>query len=354
MPPRVEGQLSEALIKGSEDGILGVDRSGSVRIFNDAIGEIFSISPDEAIGKNVWDVLPKCEFSRALLAQIKDSNPEPVQRLMLFPNERMFSVKMMAVRSDRGRNLGAYASLRDVSGMQKIERSLDDVFTSLTREISVPLTTIKGFVETLLEGAYLDAQVTRKFLQIINGEANNLVRLVMSLDSVVKDKDSQPIMSRFRLENLVQECIATFDPVAANKKVSFKVSISDDLPWIIADPRLLRQVFVNILDNAVRFTGVKGGGLVDISINADIKNREFIVTVKDNGVGISENDLPHIFERFFRSSGSETTNLGGAGLGLSVAEGIIKAHHGRISVDSCQGEGSTFTVVLPVRCGEPN
>ncbi len=352
MPPRVEGQLSEALIKGSEDGILGVDRSGSVRIFNDAIGEIFSISPGEAIGKNVWDILPKCEFSRALLSQIKDSNPEPIQRLMLFPNERMFSVKMMAVRSDRGRNLGAYASLRDVSGMQKIERSLDDVFTSLTREISVPLTTIKGFVETLLEGAYLDAQVTRKFLQIINGEANNLVRLVMSLDSVVKDKDSQPIMSRFRLENLIQECIATFDPVAANKKVAFKLAISDDLPWITADPRLLRQVFVNILDNAVRFTGVKGGGLVEINI--DIKDRQFIVTVRDNGVGISEADLPHIFERFFRGSGSENANLGGSGLGLSVAEGIVKAHHGHISVSSCKGEGSTFTVILPVRCGEPN
>ncbi len=350
MPPRVEGQLSEALIKGLEDGILGIDRSGLVRIFNGAMGEIFSISPDEAIGKNVWDILPKCEFSRALLSQIKDSNPEPVQRLMLFPNERMFSVKMMAVRSDRGRNLGAYASLRDVSGVQKIERSLDDVFTSLTREISVPLTTIKGFVETLLEGAYLDAQVTRKFLQIINGEANNLVRLVMSLDSVVKDKDSRPIMSRFRLENLVQECMATFEPVAANKRVSFDIHISDDLPWIIADPRLIRQVFVNILDNAVRFTGVKGGGQVDIDI--DIKNREFIVTIKDNGVGIAEADLPHIFERFFRGSDSENANLGGSGLGLSVAEGIVKAHNGRISVDSCQGEGSTFTVVLPVRCGE--
>ena len=352
MPPRVEGQLSEALIQGSEDGILGVDRSGVIRIFNGTMGKIFSISPNEAIGKNVWDILPKCEFSRALLSQIKDSNPESIQRLMLFPNEHMFSVKLMAVRSDRGRNLGAYASLRDVSGMRKIERSLDDVFTSLTREISVPLTTIKGFVETLLEGAYLDAQITRKFLQIINGEANNLVRLVMSLDSVVKDKDSQPIMSRFRLEDLIQECIATFEPVAANKKVTFKLSISDDLPWISADPRLLRQVFVNILDNAVRFTGVRGGGQVDINI--DVKNRQFIVTVKDNGVGISPADLPHIFERFFRGSGSETANLGGAGLGLSVAEGIVKAHHGNISVSSSKGEGSTFTVVVPVRCHEPN
>lgn len=350
MPPRVEGQLSEALIKGAEDGILGVDRSGCVRIFNDVAGRIFSVNPDEAIGKNIWDVLPKCEFSRAMFSQIKESNPEPIQRLMLFPNERMFSVKMMAVRSDRGRNLGAYATLRDVSGMQKIERSLDDVFTSLTREISVPLTTIKGFVETLLEGAYLDAQVTRKFLQIINGEANNLVRLVMSLDSVVKDKDSQPIMSRFRLENLIQECVSTFDPVAANKKVSFNINISDDLPWITADPRLLRQVFVNILDNAVRFTGVKGGGSVDINI--DIRNREFIVTIKDHGIGIAENDLPHIFERFFRGSNCEASNLGGSGLGLSVAEEIVKTHNGHIDVVSQQGEGSIFTVVLPVRCGE--
>ncbi|MGM9999360.1 MAG: ATP-binding protein [Candidatus Bruticola sp.] len=347
MPPRVEGQLSEALIQESEDGILGIDRTGCVRIFNGAAGRIFGVKPCEAVGLNVWDVLPKCEFSKALLSQIKESDPEPLQRLMLFPNERMFSVKMMAVRSARGRNLGAYASLHDVSGMQKIERGLDDVFTSLTREISIPLTTIKGFVETLLDGAYLDTQITRKFLQIINGEANNLVRLVMSLDSVTKDREIKPTMSRFRLEELVQECISAFEPIAAGKNISLICHIANDLPWITADPRLLRQVFINILDNGVRFTGVKGGGRIEVDLS--MRGREFVVSIKDNGVGIEADDLEHIFERFYRGKNSASANLGGAGLGLSAAESIVKSHNGTISASGTPGEGSLFTIVLPVR-----
>ncbi|MGM9992067.1 MAG: ATP-binding protein [Candidatus Bruticola sp.] len=350
MPPRVEGQLSEALIQESEDGILGIDRVGCVRILNETAGRIFAIKPCEAIGLNVWDVLPKCEFSKALLSQIKESNPEPLQRLMLFPNERMFSVKMMAVRSARGRNLGAYASLRDVSGMQKIERGLDDVFTSLTREISIPLTTIKGFVETLLDGAYLDTQITRKFLQIINGEANNLVRLVMSLDSVTKEREIKPSMSCFRLEELIRECVATFEPIAASKHVTLTYRIADDLPWITADARLLRQVFINVLDNSVRFTGIKGGGSVEVDLS--VQGREFIISIKDNGIGIETADLEHIFERFYRGRNSASANLGGAGLGLSAAESIIKSHGGTISASSIPGEGSVFTITLPVRLGE--
>ena len=349
MPPRVDGQLSEALISSSEDGILGVDRHGVVRIFNAQAGAIFGLDPQKAVGENVWEILPKCEFSRALIGQIKNSDPEPIQRLMLFPQERLYAVKISAVRSDRGRNLGAFATMRDVTGVRQVERSLDDIFSSLSREISIPLTTIKGFVETLLEGAYRDSQVTRQFLQIINGEANNLVRLVMSLDAAVHANQGElaPQKDRFRLEELLLSCIATFAPVAESKRVKIEFYAAPELPWITGDERLLRQVFVNLLDNAVRFVGVKGGGEVKVEVHA--QGREFWVTVKDNGIGIAPQDLPHIFERFYRGHSPQMTCLGGSGLGLAVAENIIKAHHGRIAVESAPEAGATFTVILPTR-----
>ena len=112
MPPRVEGQLSDALIAGFEDGVIGVDRVGGIRIFNKAAAGIFSLDPREVLGRSIWDALPKSEFSRTFIAQVKDSDPQPVQRLMLFPPDRMYAVRMQAVRSEHGRNLGAYAVLR--------------------------------------------------------------------------------------------------------------------------------------------------------------------------------------------------------------------------------------------------
>ena len=348
MPPRVEGQLSEALISSLEEGVVGADRTGSIRIFNAAAGSVFSLNSREVIGKNAWEVLPKCEFTRAFISQIKDNNPEPVKRLMLFPDHRMFAVKIQAVRSDRGRNLGAYAVMRDMSGVQKIERGFDEIFNSLTREISGPLTTIKGFVETLLEGAYLNNQVTHRFLQIINGEANNLVRLVMSLDSVIHlDKEAVPVKERFRLEELLSSCISMFEPVAAGKGIVIERDFSADLPWISGDEKLLRKVFMNLIDNAVRYVSVKGKGRVTVSLK--IKERIFEVSIRDNGVGIAENDLPHIFERFYRGHMPEAEQLGGSGLGLSVAESIVTAHGGSITAANAEGGGAVFTVKLPVR-----
>ena len=348
MPPRVEGQLSDALIAALEDGVIGCDRNGCIRIFNGAACSIFSVKENEVLGELCWNVLPGGEFARALVSQIKDSDPEPVQRLMLFPDQRMFAVKMYAVRSERGRNLGAYAVLRDMSGVKRIERSLDDVFNSLTQELANPLTTIKGFVETLLEGAYLDTEVTRRFLQIINGEANNLVRLVMSLDSVVHvENDAQPVKARFRLEALLERCVDLFVPVASSKRVEITCDFADNLPWIVADEKLLHRAFLNLMDNAVRYVSVKGGGKVALRVFK--QDRNLVTEIKDDGIGITAEDMPHIFERFYRGHSAEVVNLGGAGLGLTVAQSVVQAHKGVIKVESEPGKGSVFTVVLPIR-----
>lgn len=357
MPPRVEGQLSDAIISSSEDGVIGVDRTGAIRMFNAAAAKIFGVVPEAVLGRIVWDVLPPGEFSRDFIAQIKENEPDPVQKVMLLTEDKLFSVRMTAVRSGRGRSLGAYAVMRDVSGVHKIERGLDEIFTGLTREISIPLTTIKGFVETLLDGAYIDdPMVTRKFLQIINGETNNLVRLVMSLDSVVHmDKEPPLNKTRFRIENLIESCTSTFAPIAESKQVDISCTFSGDLPWITADERLINRAFVNLLDNAVRYAAVKRAeargeqenGKVDVSV--EVRKREFYIKIQDNGIGISAEDKPHIFERFFRGSNPEAANLGGTGLGLSVAEGVVKAHGGHIEVESEPGRGACFTVVLPVR-----
>ncbi len=346
MPPRIEGQLSDALIETLSDPCLGIDRSGEIRVFNRQAGELFGLRPRDALGKSIFETLPLTDFTRALISMIKASEPAASEQVMVFPGDRLFAVQIAPVRTDRGRNLGAIAILRDMAGVQKIERGLDQIIEDMTRRISVPLTSIKGFVETLLEGNYHDRDITHRFLQIINEETNRLVRLVMSLEQSAHAGEAASLSrQRGRLEPVVEAAVEMFRPVAASKKVELLVDLADDLPWLDLDADLLQRAVVNLVDNAIRFTGVRGKGKVRVS--TCLQDGEVCLEVKDTGVGITPGDLPHIFERFYRTMEGPAAALGGTGLGLSVAREIVAALGGRIEVASTPGLGSTFTVFLP-------
>jgi len=347
LPPRIEGQLSDALIENLSDPCLGIDRSGDIRVFNRLAGRLFGVKPKEAIGKSVLEVLPLDDFTRAFISLVKSSDPVPSEQVMVFSGNRLFAVQMAPVRTSRGRNLGAIAVLRDMAGVQKIERGLDQIIEDMTRRISVPLTSIKGFVETLLEGSYRDREITHRFLQIINEETNRLVRLVMSLEESAHAGEAPTIFrTRGRLEPTVEAALEMFRPVAANKGVDLQIDLSEDLPWLSLDFDLVQRALVNLIDNAIRFTGLRGKGRV--LVRTGFQNREVLVVVQDDGVGITPEDLPHIFERFYRTMEGPGAELGGTGLGLSVALEVVEAHGGRIEVESTPGEGATFTVHLPV------
>jgi len=348
LPPRIEGQLSDALIENLSDPCLGIDRSGDIRVFNRLAGRLFGVKPKEAIGKSVLEVLPLDDFTRAfdLPGQVQRSG-SPANRSWSSPAIGSFAVQMAPVRTSRGRNLGAIAVLRDMAGVQKIERGLDQIIEDMTRRISVPLTSIKGFVETLLEGSYRDREITHRFLQIINEETNRLVRLVMSLEESAHAGEAPTIFrTRGRLEPTVEAALEMFRPVAANKGVDLQIDLSEDLPWLSLDFDLVQRALVNLIDNAIRFTGLRGKGRV--LVRTGFQNREVLVVVQDDGVGITPEDLPHIFERFYRTMEGPGAELGGTGLGLSVALEVVEAHGGRIEVESTPGEGATFTVHLPV------
>ena len=348
MPPRIEGQLSDALLEGLSDPAIGIDRVGMVRVFNGAAGEALGIEPHVAIGKKVWEVITLSELSRAFMTQIKDSNPVSVEQVMVFPGNRLFAVKVQAVRTDKGRNLGAIAVLRDMAGVQKIERGIDQIMTDLNRSISAPLTAIKGCVETLLEGAYNDKNITHRFLQMINDEANRLVRLVMTLDDSVAHGTTQVLhKGKCRFEDLVRGVVDMFEKVAESHQVKIELSYPDDLPWVEVDKALLNKALVNLVDNAVRFTGIKQQGSVQIRLSQCA--RTVVVVIQDDGIGISAEDKPRLFERFFRGSDEAVANLGGTGLGLPVAKDIVEAHGGTIALESELGKGTTVTVTLPIR-----
>ncbi|MCR5663078.1 MAG: cell wall metabolism sensor histidine kinase WalK [bacterium] len=348
MPPRVEGQLSDALIENLEDPAIGIDRNGLIRVVNESAAACFGKTAEEMLGQKLLDAIPLSDFSRLFLAQIKQTDPQPVEQVMVLPGNKLFVVKLFAVRTSRGRNLGAAAVLHDMAGVQKIERGFDQVLGDLTRQISIPITSVKGFVETLLEGAYKDPDITHRFLQIINDETNRLVRLVMKLEeSLHSEPIGNAVKNRCRLEDIIHEAISMFGGVAASKNVFIEPDLPEDLPWVEADKNMLTKAIVNLVDNAVRFTGVKGEGKV--SVSASQNGRKVEISVRDNGIGIAPDELGRIFERFYRSSKEPAASLGGTGLGLAVVKEIAEAHGGIVEATSELGEWSEFKIIIPIR-----
>ncbi|GMU51830.1 MAG: hypothetical protein AMXMBFR33_09760 [Candidatus Xenobia bacterium] len=340
MAKRVGGQLVDALIEGLSDPALGVDKSSRIRFLNPKAAELFGVDARKAIDKKLWDVLPIDDFTRALSTLVNESDPVPKEQMVVFPGDRLFVAQLLPVYSE-GRNTGVVATLKDMAGMQKIEKSIEQFVTDVTRQLKVPLTAIKGFVETLLEGAYQNAEITRRFLQVINEETNRLTRLVLSLEGAAQPDQTPRLNLRpVQLISLVEGSLALFQDTAEEKNIRLVNEVSGGLPLVEVDQEQIRRVLDNLIDNALKFTGLVGEGTVTVTASAE--NGELLVSVTDTGIGIEPAEHPRIFDAFYRVETGPASELGGTGLGLSVARTVVEAHGGRIGVESEPGQGASF------------
>ncbi|MBF0530256.1 MAG: PAS domain-containing sensor histidine kinase, partial [Deltaproteobacteria bacterium] len=207
------------------------------------------------------------------------------------------------------------------------------------------LTAIKGAVETLLDGALDQPRFARKFSEVINRHVIRLEALVMDLLELArleggKVKDSVNI----DVKTLCTSALAAVDHLAAARRVTLRLELPENPPAVYGDPRQLEQALINLLDNAIKFTEL--GGRVTLKVRSDSETVR--LEINDTGVGIAPEHLPRIFERFYRVDKDRSRLIGGTGLGLSIVKHTAQAHDGRVEVQSRLGQGSTFTLVLPV------
>jgi len=219
-----------------------------------------------------------------------------------------------------------------------------DFVANVSHELKTPLTSIKGFVETLLEGALDDKENNRNFLKIIYDHTERLNNLVEDLLSLSHLESKEIILNKksFNLRQQLEEAISTFK--AQLKKNG--IEVKNELPISIsvtADQDRMEQVFTNLIDNAIKFNKEKGAIRIYIQeVNGKIK-----VFVEDKGIGIPEKDIPRIFERFYRVDKARSRELGGTGLGLSIVKHIVELHGGNVGVESAEGLGSKFWFTIP-------
>jgi two-component system phosphate regulon sensor histidine kinase PhoR len=239
---------------------------------------------------------------------------------------------------------GALAILHDVTQLERLERVRKDFVANVSHELRTPLAAIRGYAETLLDGAIDDPENNRKFLEIIMRQATRLTNIaadlltLSELESNAGAAQPHPIS----VSAVLESALRTVEPAAEARGITLLRDKIDDLNVNGRELRL-EQVFVNLLDNAIKFSRPNG----EISITIQSIDGRARITIADSGIGIPSEDLPRIFERFYRVDKARSRDVGGTGLGLSIVKHVVEQMGGTVTVDSRLGEGSRFTIVVP-------
>ena len=331
------------ILAGMTEGVLVVDAAGKLRLLNTALRQAFGLT-DEALGKTVLEV-----FRDAGLAELIAAAPAARELTFLQPADRVFTVQTGPLTNATG----VVVVFHDVTRLKQLENVRKDFVANVSHELRTPLAVIKGYVETLLDEQPPAADTSRQFLETIQRHTGRLEALIDDLLSIsaLESQQAQLDRSLVSVRATAAAAVEELSLRASEKNIAVTLEIPADLPAARADARRLHQVFVNLLDNAIKYTSAGGR----VSVNAAAKAGNIEVCVADNGPGIAAEHLPRIFERFYRVDKARSRELGGTGLGLAIVKHIIQAHAGKVWVESSPGSerselerGSRFYFTLPV------
>ncbi len=339
-----ERKKLEAIVSGMTDAVVATDRHGRLILLNRAAEDLLGVDREHALDRPAREVirgdrLPVLLEDATVRGRITAEELPPG-----LVGDRVIEVHCAPYRDAGGETIGAVAVLRDVTELRQSERLRRELTANVSHELRTPLTSIKGFTETLLDGAMREEDTCRRFLTIINSEADRLVKLVDDLLDLSRLESKRATLDLRPVDvgALVAHAVDKLQPLARTGGLTVDLH---SLPgvWVTADRDRLEQVLTNLIDNALKYT--PAGGRVQVSVTLD--NGDVAVAVSDTGRGIRPEDVPHVFERFYRADRSRTRGSGGTGLGLAIAKHIVEAHGGRIGVRSQMDEGTTFTFTLP-------
>ena len=239
---------------------------------------------------------------------------------------------------------GCVVLLQDLTEMRRLDRVRRDFIANISHELRTPTASLKVLAETLQEGAIDDPVVAKEFLDKINVETDRLAQMVSELGELSRIESGEVSLKKEPIDigEVVALVLERLKPQADRAELSLAVDIPSGITRALADKERVEQVLVNLLHNAIKFT--HSGGRINCV--AKIEGDDILVSVVDTGIGIPADDLPRIFERFYKADKARTG--GGTGLGLAIAKHIVEAHDGRIWAESIEGKGSTFTFTLPV------
>ncbi|MFA5062612.1 MAG: ATP-binding protein [Candidatus Omnitrophota bacterium] len=339
---RQQNQELSAIFNSMIEGIIVVDKTSRIVSVNPAIEKIFGILNADAQGKTFLEAVRNNEISEIINNVLTQGKSLSVEVTLVLPGHRIFEVNAVPIFENDSVN-GCLVVIHDITEIRRLETIRRDFVANVSHELKTPLTSIKGFVETLLEGALDDKENNRNFLKIIQNHAerlNSLVNDLLSL-SYLESKNISLEINDVNLSRVADEVILGFGSQLRKKRIEVVNGLAPDI-LVKADEERIKQVFTNLIDNALKFNREKGA----IKIYSEEFNGKIRVIVEDSGIGIPEKDIPRIFERFYRVDKARSRELGGTGLGLSIVKHIVELHGGMVGVESSEGSGSRFFFTL--------
>ncbi|MFP4113731.1 MAG: two-component system histidine kinase PnpS [Spirochaetota bacterium] len=342
----------EAILSSMLEGVVVLDEDRGIVGMNEAAGRLLGAAPAIARGRTLIEYLRNAQLDE-LAGQALDSD-EPVERTVTLYRERPIHVQVHATplrgESDP-RPTGSLLVLNDITRIKHLEELRKDFVANVSHELKTPITSIKGFVETLLDGALSDPSHAERFLRIILDHTNRLHLIIEDLLSLsrLEQDDQRVTFYRFPLHTLVEASLEVCRPRAEEKLIRISHSVlGNSTAW--GNPNLLEQALVNLLDNAIKYSPENS----HVEIAVETTDDQLTIQVSDQGHGIRSQDLPRVFERFYRTDRARSRELGGTGLGLAIVKHIALAHHGEVDVRSVLGKGSTFTIRIPQETPPPD
>jgi two-component system phosphate regulon sensor histidine kinase PhoR len=337
----------EAVLASMVEGVIAVDTEEHLISINSAATEIFGCDPSSVQGRSIQEVVRNTHFHRFFKDALSSQGPIEKDIVLSSDGDRFLNAHGTSLRDSEGRKIGALIVLNDVTRIQRLENIRREFVANVSHEIKTPITAIKGFVETLRDGAIKNTEDTKRFLGIIEkhvGRLGAIIEDLLSLSKIEQEAEGEEIkLSECKIREVLENAIRACDHKARAKKIGIELLCAEDTVANLNAP-LFEQAVVNLLDNAIKYSDVEGM----IDVKATQEDNEIVVSVHDQGQGIEKKHLPRLFERFYRVDRARSRQLGGTGLGLSIVKHIAQTHGGSVSVESAPQKGSTFSIQLPV------
>ncbi len=336
---KTESSKLSTVLQQMTDGVVLVDGDGRVRLINPAAERIFKFTHSEALGRSAAEVLKHYQFVDLWQQSLKTGQNQQNSVDLLRPKMSVRGVATPMGETMPGSTLLVF---QDLSRLRLLETVRRDFLSNISHELRTPLASLKALTETLKEGALEDPPAAKHFLESMDKELDTLTHTVAELLELTRIESGQvPLQLRpVPPDVLLVSSAHRMRAQAERAELELIVDCPSGLPEIQADPARMEQVLVNLLHNAIKFTP-PGGKVV---LSARHQAEEVVISVQDTGVGISSEDLPRIFERFYKTDKARSKD--GTGLGLAIAKHLVEAHGGRIWVESVEGQGSSFCISL--------
>jgi len=333
----------EKLLDALSEGVMFLDANGRIIAVNKSLADTFCVEKEKAPGSSLIEYIRNHELEDFIKNALDSQRGAEQEFELVTPVELVVRIRA-ALYGESEEKRGLLVIINDMTSTRRLEKIRVEFAANVSHELKTPLAAIKGYIETLQDGAIDDKKNNVKFLKIIGEQVERLDRLISDLLELSKIESGKKeiTLARFAIKEVFESVQNIVNPAAERKKIKLSMVIPAGFNEVLADQNMMEIALLNLVDNAVKFTP-RGG----VTMSAERTGGKTRISVSDTGIGIPAELLPRIFERFFRAEKARSREFGGTGLGLSIVKHVMEVHHGSVLVESEPDKGSKFTLTFP-------